>query len=168
MIRMFRLAAIVGAASFISDTAISAEALPTETFKLLPASLAIEAAQAAIASCKAQGYNVSVTIVDRTGNIKLLLVGDGAGGVGRDLSRRKAYTAALQRVSTGDFAKRLAMPGAFNPTVFDAQLVTNQGGLPIKVGNETIAGIGVSGAPGGDKDEACASAGLAKISDRLS
>ena len=168
---MIRKCAFTAAASLTilsTSIAMAAETLPTETFKLLPASLAMEAAQAAIASCKAQGYNVSVTVVDRTGNIKLLLVGDGAGGVGRDLSRRKAYTAALQRVSTGDFAKRLAMPGAFNPTVYDGQLVTAQGGLPIKVGNETIAGIGVSGAPGGDKDEACASAGLAKITDRLS
>ena len=167
---MKRIYAFALAAAFAvvgGHSATAAEALPTETFKLLPAALAVEAAEAAIASCKAQGYNVSVTVVDRLGNIKLLLVGDGAGGVGRDLSRRKAYTAALQRISTGEFAKRLAMPGAFNPTVFDPQLVTNQGGLPVKSGNETIAGIGVSGAPGGDKDEACANAGLAKIASRL-
>jgi uncharacterized protein GlcG (DUF336 family) len=68
------------------------------------------------------------------------------------------------RVPTADFAKRVA-GGCFNPAVFDNQLVTAVGGLPIKVGNEAIAGIGVSGAPGGDKDEACAQAGLAKISD---
>jgi uncharacterized protein GlcG (DUF336 family) len=55
----------------------------------------------------------------------------------------------------------------FNPTLYDTQMVTALGGVPIKVGNETIGAIGVSGAPGGDKDEACANAGLAKISDRL-
>ena len=53
------------------------------------------------------------------------------------------------------------------PTLYDIQMVTALGGVPIKVGNETIGAIGVSGAPGGDKDEACANAGLAKISDRL-
>jgi uncharacterized protein GlcG (DUF336 family) len=70
------------------------------------------------------------------------------------------------RVSTADFAKRVA-GGGFNPAVFDPQLATAVGGLPIKVGNDTIAAIGVSGAPGGDKDEACANAGLAKINDQL-
>ena len=162
------VAGLAGLAAFASIDAMAADPLPTVTYKVLPATLAVEAAQAAIAACKAQGYNITATLVDRTGDIKLQLVGDGAGGLGVDLSRRKAYTAARQRVSTGDLAKRVATPGAFNPTMFDTQLVTSQGGLPIKVGNETIGAIGVSGAPGGDKDEACAKAGLDKITDRLS
>jgi uncharacterized protein GlcG (DUF336 family) len=83
------------------------------------------------------------------------------------LSRRKAYTAAIRRVSTGELAKQVAAPGAFNPTLYDRQLVAVQGGVPIKVGDQAIGAIGVSGAPGGDKDEACANAGIAKISDRL-
>jgi uncharacterized protein GlcG (DUF336 family) len=96
----------------------------------------------------------------------VLIVGDGAGALSREVARRKAYTAAQLRVSTADFAKRVA-GGGFNPAVFDPQLATAVGGLPIKVGNDTIAAIGVSGAPGGDKDEACANAGLAKINDQL-
>jgi uncharacterized protein GlcG (DUF336 family) len=167
MIRFFA-GSISALCVFAGLNAQAADPLPTETFKLLPATLAVEAAQAAIAACKGQGYNISVTIVDRTGSLKLILVGDGAGVLGRELSRRKAYTSAMQRVTTGDLAKRIATPGAFNPTLYDTQLVTAQGGVPIKIGNETIGGIGVSGAPGGDKDEACANAGLAKISDRLS
>jgi uncharacterized protein GlcG (DUF336 family) len=155
-------------AVFTSGNAQAADPLPTETFKVLPAALAVELAQASIAACKAQGYNISVSIVDRAGNTKLILVGDGAGALGRELSRRKAYTSAMQRVTTLDLAKRVATPGAFNPTLYDTQLVTAGGGVPIKVGNETIGGVGVSGAPGGDKDEACAEAGLAKIKDRLS
>jgi uncharacterized protein GlcG (DUF336 family) len=129
--------------------------------------LAVEAAQTAVAACRAQGYTISVSIVDRLGNPKLLLVGDGASALSRRLSRRKAYTAAVRRVSTGELAKQVGAPGAFNPTLYDTQLVTAIGGLPIKVGDETIGAIGVSGAPGGDKDEACANAGIAKISDRL-
>jgi uncharacterized protein GlcG (DUF336 family) len=105
--------------------------------------------------------------VDRAGNLKLLLVGDGASALSRELSRRKAYTSAMQRVTTADLAKRVATPGAFNPTLYDTQLVTALGGVPIKVGSETIGAVGVSGAPGGDKDEACANAGLAKISEQL-
>ena len=150
-----------------SVTLVPAEPLPTETFKILPVALAVEAAQAAIATCKQQGYIISVSIVDRAGNPKLLLVGDGASALSRRLSRRKAYTAAVRRISTGELAKQVAAPGAFNPTLYDTQLVTATGGLPIKAGDETVGAIGVSGAPGGDKDEACANAGLAKISDRL-
>jgi uncharacterized protein GlcG (DUF336 family) len=167
MIRSYALAGIAGLAVLSSIDVVAADPLPTETFKVLPAAMAVEAAQAAIASCNAQGYNVSVAIVDRAGNLKLLLVGDGASALSREVSRRKAYTSATRRVTTGDLAKQVAVPGAFNPALYDTQLVTAVGGLPIKVGNETIGGIGVSGAPGGDKDEACASAGLAKIGDRL-
>jgi uncharacterized protein GlcG (DUF336 family) len=102
--------------------------------------------------------SLAVAIVDRVGNLKLLLVGDGAGAITRSLSRRKAYTTAMRRISTGELAKQLAAPGAFNPTLYDTQLVAVLGGVPIKVGDETIRAIGVSGAPGGDKDEACANA----------
>jgi uncharacterized protein GlcG (DUF336 family) len=167
MIRSGALAAIACVALFSNVSVVPAEPLPTETFKILPAALAVEAAQAAIASCKTQGYTVSVAIVDRAGNLKLLLVGDGASSLTRSLSRRKAYTAAMRRVSSGELAKQVAAPGAFNPTLYDRQLVALAGGVPIKVGDETIGAIGVSGAPGGDKDEACANAGLAKITDGL-
>jgi uncharacterized protein GlcG (DUF336 family) len=167
MIRSCAPVAIAGIALLSSIGVVPAEPLPTETFKILPAALAVEAAQAAIASCKTQGYTVSVAIVDRSGDLKLLLVGDGAGALTRSLSRRKAYTAATRRVSTGEMAKQVATPGAFNPTLYDRGLVALAGGVPIKVGDQAIGAIGVSGAPGGDKDEACANAGLAKIADRL-
>jgi uncharacterized protein GlcG (DUF336 family) len=167
MIRFCASAPVACIVLLTSINVVPAEPLPTETFKILAAALAVEAAQAAVAACKAQGYTISVSIVDRAGNPKLLLVGDGASALSRRLSRRKAYTAAVRRVSTGELAKQVAAPGAFNPTLYDTQLVTATGGLPIKAGDETIGAIGVSGAPGGDKDEACANAGLAKISDRL-
>jgi uncharacterized protein GlcG (DUF336 family) len=155
-----------GLTAMIAANAHAADGLPTITYKVLTADLAIEAAQAAIALCKAQGWNVSVTIADRTGLPKLVLVGDGAGGVGREVTRRKAYTSALLGISTDDFAKRIAN-GGFNPSIYDPQMVSGPGGIPIKIGNETIGAIAVAGAPGGDKDEACAKSGLDKISDRL-
>jgi uncharacterized protein GlcG (DUF336 family) len=168
MIRSWTLAAIAGGlAACSSIDAVAADPLPTQTFKILPVTLAVEAAEAAMASCKGQGYTITVTIVDRAGDLKLVLVGDGASALSRELSRRKAYTSAQRRVTTADLAKQVATPGAFNPTLYDTQMVTALGGVPIKAGNETIGAIGVSGAPGGDKDEACANAGLAKISDRL-
>jgi uncharacterized protein GlcG (DUF336 family) len=167
MIRPYALtiAAVLAASS--SGNVWAADPLPTETHKVLTAALAVEAAQAAIAACKAQGYNVTVTVADRMGTPKVVIVRDGPPGVGTEVTRRKAYTAAVQRVSTGDFTKRVSTPGAFNPGMYDSQLATGQGGIPIKVGEDTIGGIAVGGAPGGDKDEACATAGLEKITDRL-
>ena len=156
--------AIVGMALFGSVSVVPAEPLPTETFKVLPAALAVEAAQAAIAACKTQGYAISVAVVDRTGDLKLLLVGDGAGALTPSLSRRKGYTAAMRRTSTAELAKQVAVPGAFNPTLYDRQLVAVGGGVPIKVGDEIIGGIGVGGAPTGEKDEACANAVRGRVS----
>ena len=167
MIRSYALAAAAGLVACTALPALAADPLPTETHKVLTAELAVEAAQAAIAACKAQGYNVTVTVADRGGVPKVVIVRDGPPGVGTEVTRRKAYTAALQRVSTGDFTKRVSTPGAFNPGMYDSQLTTGQGGVPIKVGEDTIGGIAVGGAPGGDKDEACAIAGIDKIKDRL-
>jgi uncharacterized protein GlcG (DUF336 family) len=167
MIRSCVLAAAAGLAAFAAVDASAADPLPTETHKVLTADLAVEAAQAAMAACKAQGYNVTVTVADRTGMPKVVIVRDGPVGVARESTRRKAYTAAVMRVSTGDFTKRISTPGAFNPAVYDPQLATGRGGVPIKVGDDTIGGIAAAGAPGDDKDEACAIAGLDKIKDRL-
>ena len=168
MIRLSAFAAATALTAVTSFNAFAADPLPVETHKVLTAALAVEAAQAAMAACKAQGYNVSVTVADRTGTPKVVIVRDGpVGGVATEVTRRKAYTAATQRQSTGDFTKRVTTPGAFNPGQFDSQLSTGQGGLPIKIGDDTIGGIAAAGAPGGDKDEACAIAGLNKIKDRL-
>jgi uncharacterized protein GlcG (DUF336 family) len=165
--RTTRTMAVAALAALTGINAGAAQPLPTETHKVLTAVLAVEAAQAAIAACKAQGYNVTVTVADRMGTPKVVIVRDGPPGVGTEVTRRKAYTAAVQRVSTGDYTKRVSTPGAFNPGMFDSQLVTGQGGVPIKVGEDTIGAIAVGGAPGGDKDEACALAGIDKIKDRL-
>ncbi len=165
--RLSACAVAAGLAACASFPVLAADPLPTESHKVLTAELAVEAAQAAIAHCKAQGYNVTVTVADRLGSPKVVIVRDGPPGVARESTRRKAYTAAMQRMSTTDFTKRISTPGAFNPTVFDPQLATGAGGVPIKVGEDTIGGISAAGAPGGDKDEACAQAGVDKIKDRL-
>jgi uncharacterized protein GlcG (DUF336 family) len=164
---MLRSCALTAFALVLAAPAIAADTLPTDSHKVLTAALAVEAAQAAIDACKAQGYNVTVTVADRTGTPKVVIVRDGPQGVGRESTRRKAYTAALLRVSTGDYTKRIANPGAFNPGVYDPELATGPGGVPIKAGEDTIGGIAAAGAPGGDKDEACAQAGVDKIKDRL-
>ena len=155
MTRSYALVATAGLVALTSINALAADPLPTEIHKVLTAALAVEAAQAAIAACKAQGYDVTVTVADRTGMPKVVIVRDGPVGVARESTRRKAYTAAVLRVSTGDFTKRISTPGAYNPAICDPQLATGAGGVPIKVGDDTIGGIATAGAPGADKDEAC-------------
>src|SRR5260370_29487607 len=137
MIRSYTFAAASVLAGFACIDALAADPLPTETHKVLTAALAVEAAQAAIAACKAQGYNVTVTVADRTGMPKVVIVRDGPPGVGRESTRRKAYTAAVLRVSTGDFTQRISTPGAFNPAVYHPHLPTGQGRVPIQVGEDT-------------------------------
>jgi uncharacterized protein GlcG (DUF336 family) len=81
-------------------------------------------------------------------------------------SQRKAYTARTFRMSSGEFAQRVKD----NPTLSAVHLtgvIAAQGALPIKVGDDAIGAVGVSGAPGGEKDEACAKAGLDKVADQL-
>src|SRR5258708_7152272 len=167
MIRSCALTTTAVFAVLTSINAWAADPLPTESHKVLTAELAVEAPQAAIAACKAQGYNVTVTVADRLGPPKVVIVRDGPPGAARESTRRKPSTAPVQRVSTADFTKRISAPGAFNPTVYDPQLATGGGGVPIKVGEDTIGGIATAGAPGADKDEACAIAGVDKIKDRL-
>jgi uncharacterized protein GlcG (DUF336 family) len=166
MIRSYSLTAAALLAALASST-VWADPLPAETHKVLPAALAVEAAQAAIAACRAQGYNESAVVTDPSGKPIVVIVGDGARYLTSEISRRKAYTAALWKMSTADFAKRFPTPTGFNPVFYDPQLTNGLGGLPIKVGDDTIGAIGTAGAPGGDKDEACAAAGLEKIKDRL-
>ncbi|MEA2904599.1 MAG: hypothetical protein QOI12_1986 [Alphaproteobacteria bacterium] len=167
MIRSRALAAAAGLAALTAAQAMAADPLPTETYKVLPAALSLEAAQAALAACKAQGYNVTVSVANRFGLAQILIVGDGASPTGRSLAPRKAYTSAVRRISTGELNTRVSVPDAFNPLQFDAQLTIERGGVPINVDKDTIGAIAVSGAPGGEKDEACADAGIAKIADRL-
>jgi len=167
MIRLRALSAAAVLAALAGNGAWAADPLPNETHKVVTAALAVEAAEAAIAACKARGYNVSVTIADRAGAPTLTLVGDGARYITREVTRRKAYTAALWKMSTGEFAKRYPTSTGFDPKIYDPQLAAGDGGVPIKVGDDTIGAIAAAGAPGGDKDEACALAGVQKISDRL-
>ncbi len=167
MIRYSTLAAAAGFALIAGINPLAAQSLPTVTYKLLPAALSIEAAQAALAACKAQGYNVSVSVVDRLGLQQILIVGDNASPTGRTLAPRKAYTSAIRKITTGELNKRVSAPGAFNPLQFDTYMTIERGAVPIMVGEEGVGAIGVSGAPGGEKDEACAQAGIDKIKDRL-
>jgi uncharacterized protein GlcG (DUF336 family) len=137
--------------------------------KVLPLSLAAEAAQAAVAACRQKGFHISAAVTDQDGVVRALLRDDGAGPHTLDSSVKKAYTAASLGVSTGVLTKIMVEhPDATGLRDMNNRILIMQGGLPIKAGAEVIGGIGVGGTPGGDTDEACARAGLEKIMDRLS
>jgi uncharacterized protein GlcG (DUF336 family) len=136
------------------------------THKDLSLNTALAIATTAAETCKAEGYRVSVTVVGRDGQVIVLLRGDDAPPHTVENSRRKAYTARTFRIPSGQFAERVKN----NPTIGLVHLsgvIAAQGALPIKVGDEVIGAVGVSGSPGGDKDEACAKAGLDKVADQL-
>jgi uncharacterized protein GlcG (DUF336 family) len=128
--------------------------------------MATTMAMTAIESCKGQGYNVSVNVVGREGQVILALRNELAGPATMENSMKKAYTARTFRTPSGKFAD--GVKG--NPTagaLFLTNIVPAQGALPILVGDDVIGAIGVSGAPGGDKDEACAKVGIDKVSADL-
>ena len=123
-------------------------------------------AETAIESCAAKGYAVSAVVVDRDGEVIIAMRADNAGPHTMENARRKAYTARSFRTSTAAYAKRYADG---DPVVYQQVTLPNviaiPGGLPIKVGDEVIGGVGASGSPG--VDEPCAQAGLDKVADQL-
>lgn len=138
----------------------------------LPLSLAIEAAAEAIRSCEANGYNVTATVVDSSGVVKLQAKGDHSTIHTKDSSFRKAYTVVtlgpiFRFDATSRFAE-LAAKSPSGPAIFSLpDILPLAGGVAVKRGDEIVAALGVGGAPGGDKDEACAEAGVAKIRERV-
>jgi uncharacterized protein GlcG (DUF336 family) len=136
------------------------------TEKGLSAATAMAIAQTAIETCTRQGYHVSVHVVGRNGEVIVAVRGDGAPPHTMENSQRKAYTARTFRIPSGEFVQRVKD----NPTLGAVHLtgvIAARGALPIKVGDEVIGAVGVSGAPGGEKDEACAKAGIDKVADQL-
>ena len=134
--------------------------------KALSASTALTIAQTALETCTKQGYHVSVHVLGRNGEVLVAVRGDGAPPHTMENSQRKAYTARTFSIPSGEFVQRVKD----NPTTGAVHLtgvIAAQGALPIKVGDEVIGAVGVSGAPGGDKDEACSKAGLDKVADQL-
>jgi uncharacterized protein GlcG (DUF336 family) len=141
----------------------------------LPLALAVEAATTAIAACEAKGWPVSAFVVDTSGVIKVHLKGDHSTIHTKDSAFRKAYTVVTMGPifgfdRTSSFAEAVSKnPAGANSSLFDLpDIIAVAGGVAIKRGNEIVAGLGVGGAPGGDRDEECAAEGVAKIAARVS
>lgn len=143
----------------------SAQAVRIE--KNMSLDLANQIAAAAVATCTANGFAVTATVVDRAGTVRAVQRADNAGPHTLAASQQKAYTSASAKNTT------LAMmegaqknPAAANLVHIPGYLLLG-GGVPVKVGNEVIGAVGVGGAPGGHLDEQCAVAAIDKVKELL-
>jgi uncharacterized protein GlcG (DUF336 family) len=164
-----RFGLLTATAVFIAAGSSTLFAQGLITQKALSLEMAQTIAQGAVDKCRADGFHVSASVIDGSGLMKVFLRDEGTGPHTIDLSRRKAYTAltfASRWKTSGEAAKAWGSTlGSPMPNIEGTAGVA--GGVPIKVGSETIGAIGVSGAVGGDKDEACVMSGISKVADEL-
>ncbi|MBW7969947.1 heme-binding protein [Bradyrhizobium sp. BR 10289] len=135
--------------------------------KSLTPELALDLARAALDSCRSRGYQVAVAIVDRSGVTQVMLRDRFAGAHTPSTASGKAWTAASFKTSTSEL-NAISQPGMMQAGIRNLPgAVIIGGGLTVEAGGSLVGAIGVSGAPGGDADEACARAGIEAIRDRL-
>src|ERR1700730_11057578 len=127
--------------------------------------IALTIAQAALDDCKARGYATSVVVVDRGGNTVVALRADNASAHTMENARRKAYTAMTFKMTTAEFIKDMATRPVRREQTTLPNVIAIDGGVPLKVGNDVIGGVGLSGSPG--IDEQCVMAGVNKVKDQL-
>ena len=122
-------------------------------------------AEATLAECRAKGYHTAAAVVDRAGQVMVILRDEQATAQTAEMSRRKAYTARMFRSTTLEFQKRTLDP-AYAPQREIADILALGGGVPIRIGDDVIGGVGSSGSTQ-EQDDACAKAGVAKVASML-
>lgn len=137
------------------------------TYKSIAPDAALEVAKTAQSACRAHGYQVAVVVLDRFGEQLVLLRDQYAGLPAAQTANDKAYTALSFHADSGDFAKRLRGGQLDAGLAALPHVVPLAGGLVIEAGGALLGAVGVAGAPGGDKDEECAKAGLNAIRDKI-
>src|SRR3954464_4004759 len=152
---------LFGAMAVLSTSAFAQ--LPNS--KVLTMDVAQIIAQGAMEKCRADGYKVSVLVVDGLNAPKAMVRDDGATASTTEVAKMKATATMLYNRPPGPATPPPA--GTAAPPATIPGTINAQGGVPIKVGDATIGAVAVSGAPGGDKDAACANAGIAKAADKL-
>ena len=127
--------------------------------------LARDIAMTAVEACRRDGYNVSAVVLDRAGNVQAALRDTLATRHTLEIAERKAGMTVMSGIDSGEFR---AARGDIRPELNHiAGLIVMDGALPIRAAGSLIGAVGVSGAPGGDKDAACAAAALKKVEERL-
>lgn len=153
--------------SLLTGVPASAQDEPLVTYKSLNPDVALELARATLEDCRKRGYQVAVAVVDRFGNPQVMLRDRFAGPHTPSTASGKAWTAVTFRTSTTELMA-ISQPGMPQAGIRNLPGVTMiGGGLLIESGGSLVGGIGISGAPGGEADDACGKAGLAAIRDKL-
>lgn len=147
--------ALQAASAQTAEATFSTRSLTVET--------ALRAAQAALASCRKTGFQVGVAVTDRSGSLQVYLRDRFAGAHTIEVATRKAWTSASFRMSTASLAAETQAGRSMSGIRQAPGVMAIGGGLPIESAGAVIAAIGVSGAPGGEADEACAKAGIEAI-----
>jgi uncharacterized protein GlcG (DUF336 family) len=162
----FRGLAGIGLVGLLACALATPASAQLVTHRDLSASLALAIAQTALDTCTQRGFRVSVTVVGRNGEVLVQVRGDNAPPHTMENSMRKAYTSRTFRIPSGEMVKRVKADPQL-AAVYLTNVIATQGALPIMVGEDVIGAAGVSGAPGGEKDEACVQAALDKVADQL-
>jgi uncharacterized protein GlcG (DUF336 family) len=136
------------------------------TQRNLSLAMAKTIAEAALAECKAKGFNTSAAVVDRAGQVLVIMRDEQATAQTADMARRKAYTARMFRITTMEFQKRTTEDPARAAQRDLADILALSGGVPVQVGNDTIGAVGSAGSTL-QQDDACSKAGVAKVADLL-
>lgn len=160
--------AVMMATAFFAVAAHTSHAQDaTVSYKSLSPEIALESARAALAECRTRGYQVAVAVVDRSGVTQVMLRDRFAGAHTPATATGKAWTAASFKTSTSDL-QSMSLPGMPQAGIRNLPgTVIIGGGVAVEAGGILVGAIGVSGAPGGETDEACAKAGIESIKDRL-
>lgn len=154
------LAVAAAPTTFAQPTAVRTE-------RIISLELASQIAAATVAACQGAGYAVSAAVVDRAGQLRALQRADNAGPHTLGASQQKAFTSASAKNTTLAMMENAQKNVAAANLVYIPGFLLVGGGVPIKVGTETIGAVGVGGAPGGHLDEACAMSALDKVKDQL-
>jgi uncharacterized protein GlcG (DUF336 family) len=161
--RAAALSMAVAVAAFGPLSAQAQSGSATFSTRSLTVETALRAAQAALDSCRKAGYQVGVAITDRSGVLQVYLRDRFAGAHTVEVAARKAWTAASFRMTTTALAAETQAGRSMSGIRQSPGVIAIGGGLPIEAAGAVIAAIGVSGAPGGEADDACAKAGVEAI-----
>lgn len=159
------VAAVLGVLFVAGPATAQEEALVA--FQVMKPEIAVKLAQAALESCRKQDAQVAIAVVDRFGNLQMLLRDRYAGPHTPDTARRKAWTAVSFRGDTLGLSETMK-PGS---EAFGAHFITDAlmlgGGVPVEADGSIVGAVGVSGAPSGKMDDGCARAGIEAVATDL-
>ena len=154
------------AAAIVLVAAVPMKAQGVVMQRNLSLGMAKTIAEATLAECKSKGFNTAVAVVDRAGQILVLMRDEAATAHVAEMARRKAYTARTYRLPTMEFQKRTTPDQALAAQRDFPDILALSGGVPIQIGKETIGAVGSAGS-NLEQDDACAKAGIAKVADLL-